>query len=130
MREEIVIGGIYEHFKSTPENRKIYVVLGIAKTRRGFEDPSNYRSVYKVNDCEDPQKEFTILEQIADSGETKKGDLWINMQGNIEYVIYEQLYESENSKGKKWIREKKSFSGRKILDDGNKVRRFKLISTD
>jgi hypothetical protein len=129
MREEIVIEGIYEHFKSTPESKKIYKVLGIAKTRQIFEDSSNFWPRYKVRDCESPDEEYEVLEQIADAGETKKGDFWIRMPGNLEFVVYKQLYGTKKyPKDTIWIRDPRNFLGRIAKEDGNKERRFTLIS--
>ena len=47
-----------------------------------------------------------------------------------KFVVYEQLYDSPEGgtkKGKKWIRPLKMFLSDKVLESGEKVRRFKFI---
>jgi hypothetical protein len=77
-------------FQSIPEDRKLYKVLGQARTRQNFDDSSKYRTIYKGRNCENTDEEFDVLEQIADAEESKKGDLWIKLSGNFKYVIYKQ----------------------------------------
>ena len=55
MREEIVIGGIYRHFKG---EEKIYRVLSVAR------------------DCENPSKEMVVYEQLYETKDFSKGTIW------------------------------------------------------
>ncbi|HIE15079.1 TPA: DUF1653 domain-containing protein [Candidatus Bathyarchaeota archaeon] len=72
---KIKVGEIFKHFKGGQ-----YKIVAVAK------------------DCDSPEKEL---------------------------VVYEQLYDSDGfSKGTIWIRALEDFDGEKVLEDGTKVKRF------
>jgi hypothetical protein len=83
MNEKIIVGGVYRHFKG---DNKIYRVIRIAR------------------DCDNPEREI---------------------------VVYEQLYKDEKfPRGTLWVRILEDFLGDKIFEDGRKVKRFELVSRE
>jgi hypothetical protein len=56
MRKDIVVGGLYRHFKG-PD--KVYRVLRIAY------------------DCDNPKKEIVVYEQLYESKDFPRGTVWV-----------------------------------------------------
>ena len=63
------------------------------------------------------EKLYKILEIARDCENSEK-----------KIVIYEQLYESDFPKATIWARSLEDFTGYKILENGNKVKRFMLVN--
>lgn len=115
--EEVVIGGIYRHFKGR-EMRYRILVIG-----KGVDNPNEpeYKFLFKARDCGREDEEVDVLERIIDNKFFLR-----DMSG--DYVVYEQLYESDFPNGTIWARELSDFVGYKEFADGSRVKRFEMVN--
>jgi hypothetical protein len=118
MREEIVVGGVYRHFKGGE-----YEVMCVAEgVRNKSEKGMSYRLFMMARDCENSRNAYEVWEQIP-------GNIFFVNERKGRYVVYKQLYRSENfSIGTVWMRSLEDFCGKKVLGDGAVVDRFERVN--
>ncbi|MFA5060994.1 MAG: hypothetical protein WC494_01605 [Candidatus Pacearchaeota archaeon] len=117
---------VYRHFKG---EEKLYKVLGVARCKIIRQsDLKNLELICHAKDCENPDEEFDVFREILEEINSANVKFWINGKDKITYVVYQQLYSSEDfPKNTIWMRSIRDFTGYKNLEEGRRVKRFELV---
>ncbi|MDP2947631.1 MAG: DUF1653 domain-containing protein [Nanoarchaeota archaeon] len=118
MAVETVVGGIYEHFKSTPKKRMLYEVVCVAE---GLGDGKVGEFIIHARDC-NTGRSLDVIKRFGDDRIFLSG-----VKEGGKYVIYQQLYKHDNfPMGTIWVRSYENFV-EEITRGGQKVKRFTRV---